>query len=164
MSGSALAHLLHIETLVSVAARLAAQAPLTDAERQIVERHRQPVDAGLVERIRDEITGGADPLGSAYCLIHSPAQRRGGGQTFTPLHVIEGMFGWAAKQGRSIGRIVDPGAGAWVATFGEMVIPGAALRGVFKPEYVGDAQAAKVALFWGHRLGDLAAFIAATRR
>jgi adenine-specific DNA-methyltransferase len=111
MSGSALAHLLSIETLVSAAAHLAAGAALTDAERQITGQHQQRVDAGLVNRIRDEIVNGSDPLGSAYCLIRSPEQRRGGGQTFTPLHVIEGMFGWAEKQGRDIHRIVDPGAG-----------------------------------------------------
>lgn len=112
MSGSALAHLLHMETLVSVAGHLAAGQALTAAEKGIVEQYRQPTDDALVGRVRAEIIAGADPLGSAYCLIHSPEQRRGGGQTFTPLHVIEGMFGWAEAQGRKIGRIVDPGAGS----------------------------------------------------
>ena len=64
---------------------------------------------------------------------------------------------------KRLNKEVVKNAGAWVTAFGSMVIPGAALRGVFKPEYVRDAQAAKVALFWGHRLGDLLAFIATTR-
>lgn len=50
-------------------------------------------------------------------------------------------------------------ARGWVGAFGRLVIPGAVLRGVFKPEYVLDAQATPLALFWSHRPGDLEEFI-----
>ena len=65
---------------------------------------------------------------------------------------------------KRLNKEVVKNVGAWVSAFGSMVIPGAALRGVFKPEYVRDAQAARVVLFWEHRLEDLTKFISATRR
>ncbi len=54
-------------------------------------------------------------------------------------------------------------AGGWTENFGNIVVPGAVLRGVFKPQYVAEAQAKPVAIFWGHRLQDLASFIRATK-
>jgi hypothetical protein len=54
-------------------------------------------------------------------------------------------------------------AQAWTRKFGEQVVPSAAIQGVFKPSYVVDAQEAPLAIFWGHRLDDLKAFIEASR-
>jgi len=52
-------------------------------------------------------------------------------------------------------------ARAWLAAFGgEQVVPAAALQGVFKPRYVAEAQDTPMAVFWGHRLDDLKAFLA----
>ena len=45
--------------------------------------------------------------------------------------------------------------------FGTQVVAAAALRGVFKPEYVEAAQTTPLVIFWGHRLQDLQAFLAA---
>ncbi|MET0265972.1 MAG: XamI family restriction endonuclease [Duganella sp.] len=51
----------------------------------------------------------------------------------------------------------------WGAQFGAQVLTAAALRGVFKPEYVRDAQNTPIMIIWEHRLEDLAAFIESTR-
>ena len=46
--------------------------------------------------------------------------------------------------------------------FGTQVVSAAALRGVFKPEYVAAAQNTPLVIFWGHRLDDLKAYLLAT--
>ncbi len=54
--------------------------------------------------------------------------------------------------------VVD--AGDWYRRFGESnVVAAAALRGVFKPANIGQAQAQKVAIFWWHRLRSLEKFL-----
>lgn len=45
--------------------------------------------------------------------------------------------------------------------FGTQVVAAAALRGVFKPEYVEAAQSTPLVIYWGHRLDDLKAFLVA---
>jgi hypothetical protein len=51
-------------------------------------------------------------------------------------------------------------AADWYLTFGESnVVVAAALRGVFKPADVGQAQAPRVAIFWWHGLEAVQAFI-----
>ncbi|WEF32818.1 XamI family restriction endonuclease [Pseudoduganella chitinolytica] len=51
----------------------------------------------------------------------------------------------------------------WSAQFGAQVLTAAALRGVFKPEYVLDAQNTPIMIVWEHRLDDLEAFIESTK-
>lgn len=56
----------------------------------------------------------------------------------------------------------------WVAGFGNQIIGGAALRGVFNPYLVFEAQSPQppgspILIFWGHRLKDLEDFIESTR-
>jgi Holliday junction resolvase len=51
----------------------------------------------------------------------------------------------------------------WAAQFGAQVLTAAALRGVFKPEYVQDAQNTPVMIIWEHRLDDLERFIESTK-
>lgn len=51
----------------------------------------------------------------------------------------------------------------WDAQFGAQVLTAAALRGVFKPEYVQDAQDTPVMIIWEHRLDDLKKFIESTK-
>lgn len=47
-------------------------------------------------------------------------------------------------------------ARAWLQQFGDQqVVPAVALQGVFKPRYVGEAQATPMVVFWAHRLDDL---------
>lgn len=64
---------------------------------------------------------------------------------------------------KRLNKEVVKNAGGWTGNFGNIVVPGAVLRGVFKAQYVADAQAKPVAIFWGHRLQDLAHFIRATK-
>lgn len=54
-------------------------------------------------------------------------------------------------------------ARAWVARFGDEVVPAAAIQGVFKPAYIAEAQETPMVIFWGHRLADLRDFIASCR-
>lgn len=51
----------------------------------------------------------------------------------------------------------------WNAQFGAQVLTAAALRGVFKPEYIRDAQATPIMIIWEHRLEDLEEFISSTK-
>jgi hypothetical protein len=64
---------------------------------------------------------------------------------------------------KRLNKEVVKNASGWLEKFGEFVVPGAMLRGVFKPEYVRLAQAATVAVFWDHRLEDLERFVAISR-
>lgn len=102
--------LLDLPTLVSVAKRLVAGGMLSPAEQNIADQYVTEVSDELVEHIRAAIVDCTDPLGAAYCTIRSPEQRRGAGQTFTPVEAVLGMFAWANAQGE-VARIVDPGAG-----------------------------------------------------
>ena len=102
--------LVDLNTLVAVAARLVDAALLTTPEHEVIEQYSHPVPEAFVELVRQAIVDGTDPLGTAYCTILSPEQRREGGQTFTPEEAVRGMFAWAERQG-DIVRIVDPGAG-----------------------------------------------------
>lgn len=55
-------------------------------------------------------------------------------------------------------------ARAWLAGFGKrQTVPGAVITGVFNPANLETAQAEGLALFWSHRLQDLADFIESTR-
>lgn len=55
-------------------------------------------------------------------------------------------------------------AAKWLRWFGERAtVPAAVLSGVFKPSNLETAQRAGLAIFWSHRLQDLADYIEATR-
>lgn len=55
-------------------------------------------------------------------------------------------------------------ARAWLTGFGKrQTVPGAVITGVFNPANLETAQAEGLALFWSHRLQDLADFIESTR-
>jgi adenine-specific DNA-methyltransferase len=110
ISATTLDALLDLPTLVSVAARLVNGSALSSAEQQVADRYTAAVSDELVELVRTAIVDCTDPLGAAYCAIRSPEQRRGAGQTFTPVEAVLGMYGWANAQG-AVARIVDPGAG-----------------------------------------------------
>lgn len=54
---------------------------------------------------------------------------------------------------------------AWRKAFGESnVVPAAVLAGVYSPQNVIEAQATGLAIFWSHRIGDLGAFVEATKQ
>ncbi len=61
---------------------------------------------------------------------------------------------------KRINKEVANNAQAWLREFGdEMLVPAAAIQGVFKPAYIAGAQETPVVFFWGHRLEDLKAFL-----
>lgn len=105
-------HLSSSTVLLSVAKALLGSARVTEAERAVLSRVKKSQDEDLVESVREAIAAGQDPLGDAYCAIHSPETRRDRGQTFTPEHVVTGMLGWVKRQRKTVSRLVDPGAGS----------------------------------------------------
>jgi hypothetical protein len=69
----------------------------------------------LIDRLREELLAGGDPLGECYTGLRSAQARRGAGITLTPLRIVNSMLHWATVQA-ALGRappirIVDPGAG-----------------------------------------------------
>lgn len=106
------ARLIDIPTLLGVAKALVGSARISDAESSALSGVIASCDAVLIDDIRAAIAAGQDPLGEAYCAITGPAQRRDRGQTFTPDHVVAGMFSWVKRQRKKVTRLVDPGAGS----------------------------------------------------
>ncbi len=112
--------------LLAVACALVGDARLSESELEAISGIARSKDAATIGAVRAAIQAGQDPLGDAYCAINSPEQRRARGQTFTPDHVVNGMFAWAKRQGRTIHRMVDPGAGSGRYTLaGLRALPGA---------------------------------------
>jgi adenine-specific DNA-methyltransferase len=66
--------------------------------------------AGEIRQLKRRIRAGGDPLGDAFCLMRSSAERRGRGATYTPSTIVHAMVEWAAK-GPTPTRVIDPGAG-----------------------------------------------------
>jgi SAM-dependent methyltransferase len=69
----------------------------------------------LMDRFREELLAGGDPLGECYTGLRSAQARRGAGITLTPLRIVDSMLRWVTAQiasGRAPpARIVDPGSG-----------------------------------------------------
>ena len=103
--------LLHLPTLVSVAKAIIGDSPLTLQEADVASEYQATVNPSLISMVGEAIDAGTDPLGTAYCVIRSPKERRSSGQTFTPIEAVAGMFAWAESKG-AFARIVDPGAGS----------------------------------------------------
>ena len=112
LSSHLIDELLDSNVLVQVAEHLAGAISCDTGGTTVDQLDLGRPFAQLVAETRREIRAGSDPLGSAYCMVHSPAERRTRGQTFTPVGLIHGMFDWAARQSDNIARIVDPGAGS----------------------------------------------------
>ena len=51
----------------------------------------------------------------------------------------------------------------WRRQFGNQVVAGAVLRGVYEPRYVMEAQGTPLLIFWSHRLSDITDFIVETQ-
>jgi hypothetical protein len=74
--------------------------------------HRlSPVDQRLTRDFKSQIAAGADPLGTAFCILRSPETRREQGATYTPDAIVKSMVAWAADFGTPK-RVVDPGVGS----------------------------------------------------
>lgn len=97
--------------LLGVAKALIGSAKLSAAERSALVGVVKCQDVELLDAVRAAVCAGQDPLGDAYCQINSPESRRDRGQTFTPDHVVAGMFAWVKRQRKAVLRLVDPGAG-----------------------------------------------------
>ena len=91
---------------------------LTKAEQRLVDR-RQDVPASLVNTTRKAIRVGDDPLGSHFCRLRSPEERREDGATYTQpaIRSPPGFHGPRASRPRQV-RIVDPGSGSGLFLFG----------------------------------------------
>jgi len=65
----------------------------------------------LVQRMRQQLRAGADPLGELFQQVRPAALRRAAGAVYTPLPLVEQMLDkvsqWAVPA-----RVVDPGAGS----------------------------------------------------
>jgi adenine-specific DNA-methyltransferase len=100
------------QTLLGLAKALIGEAPVSEAEQQLLQTVPACADAALVKATLTGIRAGKDPLGALFCTLFHATTRRPEGQTFTPEPVVQGMVGWAHRQGRPIARLVDPGAGS----------------------------------------------------
>jgi len=100
-----------IGAIVNAAVKLGAEevAGWSGAERRLVakaEGARVPVG-----ELRELMRAGADPLGDAYCRIRNSDERRGLGQTYTPVEIISSMLAWARVE-VTPARVIDPGSGS----------------------------------------------------
>lgn len=64
---------------------------------------------------------------------------------------------------KRVNKEVIKDAKNWDAQFGAQVLTAAALRGVFKPDYIRDVQNTPIMIIWEHRLEDLEVFIESTK-
>jgi hypothetical protein len=97
--------------LVGLALALGAEelGPLTAGERARAKK-ANAVARAVVVRAQGAIDRGEDPLGEAFCALHSAEARRPMGATYTPDAIVSAMVAWGAKAGPV--RVVDPGAGS----------------------------------------------------
>lgn len=98
--------------LIRASATLAGDSRHWPAALRHLDRTVADVPSGILSELREEIAGGGDPLGDAFCRIRSPLIRRPAGATYTPFDIVEAMVSWAADEDGEPARIVDPGAGS----------------------------------------------------
>jgi adenine-specific DNA-methyltransferase len=98
--------------LISLAVALGARTihGWSDAEEQLCV-DLPSFSQTAIERFRQLIQEGTDPLGDIFCHLRPASQRRAVGATFTPLAIVEVMLG-LASMGETPKRIVDPGTGS----------------------------------------------------
>jgi hypothetical protein len=84
--------------------------PLSRSERDLLAR-AEAIPESLAGATLHAIESGEDPLGTAFCTLRSPADRRDRGATYTPLPIVRSMLAWAASQ-EVPARIIDPGTGS----------------------------------------------------
>src|ERR1019366_1275737 len=88
---------------------------LSSAEMALIRRAGD-LPACTAEYLKRDIGRKRDPLGDAFAVLRTPAERREQGATYTPFAIVEAMVNWAAasQAGTASGpeRIVDPGVGS----------------------------------------------------
>ena len=83
--------------------------PLTKAET-VIAQHAQPASKAAARHVRSAIRDGADPLGTAFCMLRTPLERRALGAFYTSTTILEPMLEWTFAQEPD--RFVDPGCGS----------------------------------------------------
>jgi hypothetical protein len=123
------------EVLAAAAALGALRIPdVTPAEEALI-RCAGGLRDGLAEGLKRDIGRNGDPLGAAFAVLRTSADRRERGATYTPCAIVEAMVNWAAAfQARvrsAPERIVDPGVGSgrFLVAAGRK-FPGAELIGI----------------------------------
>lgn len=100
------------QTIASIALALGARlVPGWSLAEERLTGDLPPVPPSLVNKVRDRIASGEDPLGELFCSLRSPAERRTQGATFTPLPIVHCMLDWAERYERPE-RVIDPGTGS----------------------------------------------------
>jgi hypothetical protein len=88
---------------------------LSPAEMALIRRAGD-LPASAAEYLKRDIGRKGDPLGDAFAVLRTPAERREQGATYTPFPIVEAMVNWAAafRAGATSEpeRIVDPGVGS----------------------------------------------------
>jgi hypothetical protein len=88
---------------------------LSSAEMALIRRTGGVPD-GAAEYLKRDIGRNGDPLGEAFAILRTPAERREQGATYTPFAIVEAMVNWAAafRSGAASDpeRVVDPGVGS----------------------------------------------------
>jgi type I restriction-modification system DNA methylase subunit len=111
---------LRLETesdVVTAAVALGAlRLPAFSSAEMALARQAGDLPARTVEYLKREIDRKSDPLGDAFAVLRTPAERRERGATYTPCAIVEAMVNWAAVfQVDAVSepvRIVDPGVGS----------------------------------------------------
>jgi hypothetical protein len=96
--------------LAAAAALGALRIPdISPAEMALLRRAGSLPD-GAADYLRREIGRKGDPLGDAFAVLRTPAERREQGATYTPFAIVEAMVNWAGAFQPE--RVVDPGVGS----------------------------------------------------
>ena len=98
--------------LAAIAVALGAKAvPGWSRAEGVLARNPPPLARGEAAQFVREIRRGRDPLGTSFCRLRSPEERRPSGATYTPNVVVRAMVRWAARIGEP-SSIIDPGVGS----------------------------------------------------
>lgn len=96
--------------LVAAAVGLGAESVAGLSPAEVALGRAQGPTSSQLQALRELTAAGEDPLGTAFCQLRSPEERRPVGATYTPKAIVAAMCEWAAA-GRPA-RVVDPGAGS----------------------------------------------------
>lgn len=101
-------HLVEFGALCAALGASSAGGPLSAAEHALLSRGECAFSD--IERVREQILAGADPLGDRIITARSAADRRTIGQVFTPATLVDEMVAWVTAQRPD--RVVDCGCGS----------------------------------------------------
>lgn len=98
--------------LLGVAKALVGESPgVTRREARLLDKAAK-VDRHVIRSVLELVKAGGDPLGAAFCILRSSAERRKLGATYTPPAIVAAMTEWACSRRNIPARIVDPGSGS----------------------------------------------------